>query len=162
VVIDVGNVHERPTAAPTVSFPPVKTGPPKHEVNIEAERAALLAADQSLAESSAARGFEQTFMENAVEDVRFYRMNAFPVVGKSAVHAILADWTGELTWQPAAADVSQSGDLGYTYGVAEYRASEKPVESSSYLRIWQKSPDGQWLVVLEIINPIPPSQTASN
>jgi len=153
VVIDVGNVHERPTAASTVTFPMVKTGPIKPGFNIEAERAALLAADRSFAESSSAKGFVEAFMESANEDVRFYRMNAFPVVGKSAVRATLAEWTGELIWQPAAGDVAQSGDLGYTYGVAEYHGSGKPAESSSYLRIWKKPPDGQWLVVLDITNP---------
>jgi ketosteroid isomerase-like protein len=67
-----------------------------------------------------------------------------------------------LTWSPVGADISASGDLGYTYGNYEFRAKDKdgkPVlEHGKYTSIWKKQKDGSWKVVLDMGNAGPESK----
>jgi ketosteroid isomerase-like protein len=61
-----------------------------------------------------------------------------------------------LTWTPVGADISASGDLGYTYGTFEYRSVGKDgkpvVDHGKYTSIWKKQKDGSWKVVLDMGN----------
>jgi ketosteroid isomerase-like protein len=62
----------------------------------------------------------------------------------------------QLTWTPVGADISASGDLGYTYGTFEFRSKDrdgKPVvDHGKYASIWKKQKDGSWKVVLDMGN----------
>jgi ketosteroid isomerase-like protein len=61
-----------------------------------------------------------------------------------------------LTWTPVGADISASGDLGYTYGTYEFRSKDKDgkptVDHGKYTSIWKKQKDGRWKVVLDMGN----------
>jgi ketosteroid isomerase-like protein len=61
-----------------------------------------------------------------------------------------------LTWTPVGADISASGDLGYTYGTYEFRSIDKDgkptVDHGKYTSIWKKQRDGSWKVVLDMGN----------
>jgi len=61
-----------------------------------------------------------------------------------------------LTWTPVGADISSSGDLGYTYGTYEFRSKDKDgkptVEHGKYTSIWKKQKDGSWKVALDMGN----------
>jgi ketosteroid isomerase-like protein len=62
----------------------------------------------------------------------------------------------QLTWTPVGADLSASGDLGYTYGSYAFRSigkDAKPtVEYGKYTSIWKLQKDGSWKVVLDMGN----------
>jgi ketosteroid isomerase-like protein len=64
-----------------------------------------------------------------------------------------------LTWTPVGADISASGDLGYTYGTFEFRSKDKDgkpvVEHGKYTSIWKKQSNGSWKVVLDMGNASP-------
>jgi ketosteroid isomerase-like protein len=64
-----------------------------------------------------------------------------------------------LTWTPVGADISASGDLGYTYGTYEFRSKDKDgkpvVAHGKYTSIWKKQMDGSWKVVLDMGNASP-------
>ncbi len=64
-----------------------------------------------------------------------------------------------LTWTPVGADISASGDLGYTYGTYEFRSRDKDgkpvVDHGKYTSIWKKQKDGSWKVVLDMGNASP-------
>jgi ketosteroid isomerase-like protein len=61
-----------------------------------------------------------------------------------------------LTWTPVGADMSASGDLGYTYGTFEFRSKDKDgkpvVDYGKYTSIWKKQKDGSWKIVLDMGN----------
>lgn len=61
-----------------------------------------------------------------------------------------------LTWKPVSADMAASGDLGYTWGTYEFRATDKDgkpiVDHGKYTSIWKKQSDGKWKVVLDMGN----------
>jgi hypothetical protein len=59
--------------------------------------------------------------------------------------------TTTLNWEPALADVSGAGDLGYTTGPSlTTDEKQKPIRSGYYFSIWRRQPDGRWKVELDI------------
>jgi ketosteroid isomerase-like protein len=68
----------------------------------------------------------------------------------------LDDKNNHLTWAPVGAGISDSGDLGYTYGTFEFRSAGKDgkpiLEHGKYTSIWKKQKDGSWKVVLDMGN----------
>jgi len=71
----------------------------------------------------------------------------------------LDDRSNRLTWTPVGADISASGDLGYTYGNYEFDAKDKEgkpsVQYGKYTSIWKRQKDGSWKVVLDMGNASP-------
>jgi ketosteroid isomerase-like protein len=68
--------------------------------------------------------------------------------------------SASLQWAPVYADISVSGDLGYTTGPWEYRPGgieDTAVVHGSYISVWKKQADGGWRVILDtgISNPAP-------
>lgn len=56
-----------------------------------------------------------------------------------------------MRWKPLRAEVAESGDLGYTWGVAEAGPDEAgPFRPYGvYVTIWRRLPDGQWKFVYD-------------
>lgn len=71
----------------------------------------------------------------------------------------LDDKNNRLIWTPVGADISSSGDLGYTYGTYEFHSTGKDgkaaVEYGKYTSIWKKQKDGRWKVALDMGNASP-------
>jgi len=69
-----------------------------------------------------------------------------------------------LTWTPVKAEMSASGDLGYTYGNYVYTAKNKDgklvANYGKYTSIWKKQKDGQWKVVVDMGNSSPDPKSA--
>jgi ketosteroid isomerase-like protein len=127
-------------------------------VNQESERAQLLMVDREFSNSSGVHGAADAFLHYVATDVRLFRNGRFPFVGKLAATDALVPLTGELTWTPAFADVSLSGDLGYTYGTYELRektGARALSEKGNYARVWKKI-NGYWKVVVDVADPLPP------
>jgi ketosteroid isomerase-like protein len=156
--VDLGISNPEPTRSPAVlELPKNYKQPSKGPVaNVESERAALLTREREFSSSSVTRGGLTAFLEQAAPEVRVFREGKLPFIGKSAASAAIPAGTGVWTWQPEAADVSSSGDLGYSYGL--YRLENKDeggkVETGNYMRIWKKQ-GGTWKVVADLANPLP-------
>jgi len=64
-----------------------------------------------------------------------------------------------LSWIPVKADMSASGDLGYTYGNYVYKSKNKEGKTvanyGKYVSIWKKQKDGSWKVVVDMGNSSP-------
>ncbi len=166
VILDIGITHSRPESISVRVTSRLNQRATmekvKPKVDIVAEQAGLLDRDRSFSKASAVDGLVAAFIKYSDDDVRLYRSSTFPICGKEAVQRMISNRSGLWTWEPIAADVSRSGDLGYTYGISEFRkkdAEENPGESSSYVRIWRKAMDGTWKVALEIAIPIPQPKT---
>jgi ketosteroid isomerase-like protein len=58
-----------------------------------------------------------------------------------------------LYWQPSYADISASGDFGFTFGPWSYRSSkavEKPEASGHFITVWKKQPDNTWKIAIDV------------
>lgn len=121
-------------------------------VNVEEERAALLARDR---EWSAASADTERFVSFFSADGSLLAPGMPIVTGRDgirAVHAEMAAAPGfSVTWEPTTATVSAAGDLGQTMG--SYQAkSASGSETGKYVTTWRKE-DGQWMVTADIFNP---------
>ena len=123
--------------------------------NSKKDITALLEREREFSRDSVARGARAAFEDRADADVRLLRNGQQPM-GKTAAMAFLGAGSTNWTWEPAFADVSRSGDVGYmhgTYQIASKDAPAKIVESGNYFRIWKKQA-GKWLVVADLTDPV--------
>lgn len=128
-------------------------------------------ADSKPATTDTLRQLEADFMKAAAERgaegyMSYYAEDAVEVTnGADAIHGkaniaktmgFLNDKNNQLVWTPVYADISASGDLGYTSGTYEFRSKDKDgkptVSHGKYTSIWKKQPDGNWKVVLDMGN----------
>ncbi len=94
----------------------------------------------------------------------FFDKNAVTIGNKTAMQigqaaiAAQATWSPkdyQLMWKPEGGEMSPDGDMGYTWGHYEGRATTTPnqsVQHGRYMTIWKKEPDGTWKVVLDSSN----------
>jgi ketosteroid isomerase-like protein len=85
--------------------------------------------------------------------VRFLRQNMAPVVGDRAALRWLATQRPYSAVDGRFAESARSGDLGYTWGSYAVGPAQKPTQSGYYVRVWQRERNGQWNVVLDVLQP---------
>jgi ketosteroid isomerase-like protein len=159
-VLDLGISNPEPkTTTPMIepgSFQAFKGRIEK--VDYEAARAALLNLDREFSKASADQGAREAFLAYAAKDIRLFRNEHFPFVGKMAAADALAPVTAEWTWTLSFADVSISGDLGYSYGLYELKDKHGAVsEKGNYARVWKKV-NGTWKLVVDVADPLAAGQ----
>jgi len=85
--------------------------------------------------------------------MRFYREGLEPAVGRDAAFAVTDVIHDQLRWTVDRAEVSLSGDFGYSRG--HYAAASAPDKVLGYfLRVWRPE-DGQWRIVMDVANSAP-------
>ena len=131
-------------------------------------------ANEKPATADTLRQLEGEFMKAAAEKgsegyMSYYAEDAVEVPnGEDAIQGkaniaktmgFLDDKKNSLVWTPVGADISASGDLGYTWGTYEFRSKDKDgkpiVDHGKYTSIWKKQGDGSWKVVLDMGNASP-------
>ena len=130
------------------------------QINIDQEKEKLLQTDIDFSNRSAEVGNHQAFLEFSSPDVVLLIPNSYPIVGKPALknlYSELSDSSYILTWKPSFGKVSESGDLGYTFGIylLEHTTGENKgnVSQGTYCSIWEKNAKGEWRFVLDTGNP---------
>ena len=117
--------------------------------------------DADLAFSDAvAEGGSAAWAAWFTEDGAMIREGVGEIRGREAVQAAVAalDNPGvSLTWEPSRAEISGSGDLGWTTGTYVSRATAPDgteVEGTGwYVSIWRLQSDGSWKVVMDLGHP---------
>jgi len=115
------------------------------------DRDALLAADRSLSDKTAASGVLQGFAPALTDDAAYLYPGAPLLRGSSQIRSFLASTDSLLrpTWSPAFADVSADGRLGYTYGWTRLEGAR-----GKYLACWKKT-EGVWrLAAFALTRPV--------
>jgi ketosteroid isomerase-like protein len=139
--------------------PVTAAAPP--ELNLEAERNSLLEADLSFSRTCQEKGSAQAFYEFFWPDGVSLTAGEPPIRGREAIKVHLAAGPPEFfRWQPSAADVSQSADVGYTWGtgILQTKGPDEKVRIGycKYVSVWKKQNSGRWKVVLFSTSPSPP------
>jgi ketosteroid isomerase-like protein len=138
-----------PIARPTVSASPKATAEMLKQLEGEFMKAAA---------EKGSQGYMSYYADDSVEVP-----NGAPLIqGKAEIAkgmGFLDDKNNHLLWTPVGADISASGDLGYTYGTFEFHAKDKEgkpvVQYGKYTSIWKLQEDGSWKVVLDMGNASP-------
>jgi ketosteroid isomerase-like protein len=113
----------------------------------------LLQTDRDFSAMSVREGMFKAFLFYMAEDGVILRNNSFPAKGKENLSARFSgktDTTFILSWEPQFEKISESGDLGYTYGI--HTNTDKitgEITRGTYITIWQKQKDGTWKFVLD-------------
>ena len=153
-VLDRGVGSDQPFASKVLLFPlhdDDSTSAGNFE--IETGRATLTKLENEFSARSAKKGATEAFEFYLADETRLLREKVAPAVGKQAALNLISSRMGTLSWTPSVADVSRSGDLGYTYGVFEFK-SGGALERGSYVRVWKKL-NGKWKVVMDVMSPDP-------
>lgn len=113
----------------------------------------ILNADISFSDMSRQIGMKKAFLQYIDNEGVLLRPGHLPLVGAEAIDFLsqLSDTAYTLTWQPMKAEISKSGDLGFTYGVYELSLKDS-VYKGTYVSIWKKQNDGSWKFVLDAGN----------
>ena len=154
-VLDRGVGSQRSLPARTVQFPLDDEGSSTEtKKDPAAGRAMLLKLEKEFSERSASKGAVSAFEAYLSYAVRLLRQNTDLITNREAALVSISGAAGKLTWQPAFSDISNSGDLGYTYGVFELKSRDTIVERGSYVRVWKKQ-NYKWQVVIDVMSPDP-------
>ena len=130
----------KPTTAKVLQFPlndDESTSAGKF--NLDAGRALLTKLENEFSERSARKGTLDAFDFYLAQDARLLRESVGAGSGKNSALNLISSRLGTLSWQVTKADMSASGDLGYTYGVFEFKSGSATPEHGSYVRVWKKA-----------------------
>lgn len=157
-VLDLGISHPEPATNVKPTFPPAVAG---HfvPVDLDKARADLLNEERDFSKASANLGAAEAFLLKADIDVRVYREDKTPFVGRDAAAKAMYPSASFWTWRPAFSDVARAGDLAYSYGTYELRdkKTNAVTESGNYARVWKKVA-GMWRVAIDVANPVKAGQ----
>jgi len=112
--------------------------------------------DSEMAEQSANQGMKATYRQYLLPDARLHRAGVMPLADPSSILAFLdeQEWTS-VSYEPIATGLSQSADLGYSYG--KYSLLRKGVpEKGYYTRVWKRDNKGYWKIAMDVANALPP------
>jgi uncharacterized protein (TIGR02246 family) len=132
----------------------VACAPAGPEVDVAAERSAVLDADRAWSETPPdLDAFASVFTPDAVNLMG----GSPPDQGIQAIRASTAELFGapgfELSWEATRADVSACGDLAYTIGSYQITTNDAAgtprTRPGKYLTLWKKQPDGEWKVAVD-------------
>lgn len=130
----------------------------------DAGLASLRQADSAFAHAVAAEDLEAT-MAFYADDAALLTANAPTTTGRDAIRKAFIDLFASagfsLDWALTGADVSKSGDLGYTVGTYQMTVpgpkGQLLSDKGKYVTVWKKQADGSWKVVIDIGNSNLPS-----
>lgn len=124
-------------------------------VDVAQQKTELFEVDRAFSSASVELGTQKAFMRFMADSATMLRDDSYPITGRASIEVLFADWSpqAELTWEPVFADVSSSGDLGYTIGEYLYTNADSAGNEITgvgyYVTIWKKQADGSWKYVLD-------------
>lgn len=128
-----------------------------------ADEEKLLETDVAFSQASATNGPAEAFNMFLDDNAIQLPANSHPIIGREAIFEGMKEDEGvALTWTPVKAEVSKSGDLGYTWG--NYKVSRRGTDGiakfgyGKYLNVWKKQPNGEWKVLIDMGNSSPPPE----
>lgn len=129
------------------------------QVEIQKGKDALMQVDTDFSNLSKEKGVKEAFLTFTAADGVLLRPFTMPIVGYEAVKKFMeeGDSDFQLTWLPLYADISISGELGYTYGtyslIFKDETGVEQTRVGTYVSIWKLDGNGKWKFVLDTGNP---------
>lgn len=125
---------------------------PKGDVN------EVLNVDKAFSAMCMEKGMAVAFVYFAADDVVKMRPQEYPIMNKTDLKKMFDDHKDDgvlkFKWEPVKADISSSGDLGYTFGNWQIFVKGGPTSKDTtiygnYISIWKKQADGSWKYELD-------------
>ena len=115
----------------------------------------LIEVDRAFSAMSQEQGMKSAFIEYLDSNGAILRSNQMPIVGANAIDYFIQQDDAEYTlgWDPRHAEVSESGEMGYTYGIYMMHPKQQDtVYYGTYSSVWKKQNDGKWKLLLHSEN----------
>jgi ketosteroid isomerase-like protein len=118
----------------------------------------LMEIDREFARVSVEKGANESFLAFIDDSCVLLRPNRTPVIGRQKIEEMFnsPDTSFTLNWEPLYADISKSGDIGYTYGIYKIEMDSPEgaavTKEGTYVTIWKKDKNGNWKFVLDTGN----------
>jgi ketosteroid isomerase-like protein len=125
---------------------------PKRTSDAERYKAELIAVEKEFCAMAQSDGVQKAFVHFAADSAVLLRKGLI-LKGKEAIGKQYASFSKDekLEWVPDYADVSSSGDLGYTYGKYTYTTLDslgRTTQSEGIFHtVWKRQADGKWKFV---------------
>ncbi len=121
--------------------------------NISSFKNEIIKTDEAFSNMSRQSGMKKAFIEYMDDEGILLRPNRPPVIGADAIEFLSQanDTAYKLTWKPSGVDVSEGGDLGFSYGIYTLSLPDTTLYGT-YVSIWKKQEDGKWKFVLDTGN----------
>lgn len=121
------------------------------------EVSSLVAAENYFAGIAKTKGISKAFLAVSDDETIIFRPGPVKAVDFFDKRK---EEGGELTWQPALAKISKSGDWGFTTGPFEYKKDGK-VSYGDYVSVWKMNSKGVWKLAIDlgINHPKPKKET---
>lgn len=129
------------------------------QVDTQKGKDALRQADIEFSNLSKEKGVKEAFLAFVASDGVLLRPFSMPIAGFDEVKKFLeeGDSNFQLIWSPVYADISISGELGYTYGTYSLtfkdESGAEQIRYGTYVSIWKLDNEGKWKFVLDTGNP---------
>lgn len=123
-------------------------------VNKEKVKQEIFQTEKAFEEMSAAKGLQEAFYFFAADSAVIKRQNDTLIVGKENIkdyYSNPAFKMAKVTWTPDFIDVSESGDLAYSFGKYLWVIWDAEGDTAEFQgvfqTIWKKQEDGKWKYV---------------
>ncbi|MBI1252692.1 MAG: hypothetical protein GC189_14635 [Alphaproteobacteria bacterium] len=118
----------------------------------------LIDADRAFNSMAQADGVPAAFAHFAADNAHQFTPRQEPAATPEARAALWAEWGEQdrLVWAPQYAQVSERGDMGWTWGNGVRTNAEGETFHSRYVTVWKRNYDGAWRFVADIGVPGPP------
>ncbi|HEV2904008.1 MAG TPA: nuclear transport factor 2 family protein [Pyrinomonadaceae bacterium] len=156
-VVDLGVSNPEPKTPALLTYGEPASG--RFARDAAMGRSTLQDTERDFSKASVKRGAVEAFLAYASPDVRVFRNQKHPFIGRKVAVAAWTPLSIELSWTMQSADVSTSGDIGYSYGLYEMRdkATNSITETGNYMRVWKRV-NGAWKLILDLTDPHPPEK----
>lgn len=125
------------------------------QTKMSKEEAKLFQTEIDFAKLAEEKGVQAAFAAYLAEDAVLLPANGDPVEGRDAIVKFMGGGY-TLLWKPLRAEISKSGEMGYTYGTSETRFTDKDgkpqIRNGKYMSVWKKQKDGSWKVIVDMGN----------
>jgi ketosteroid isomerase-like protein len=122
--------------------------------DINAVKKEITAAEKAFESMAKEKGIAEAFTFYADSNAVIRRKNDTLIKGKEGISNFYTDdfyRTATVAWSPDFIDVSESGDMAYTYGKYLWQSKDstgKPIEFKGVFHtVWKKQKDGSWRYV---------------
>jgi ketosteroid isomerase-like protein len=122
---------------------------PTSTATLEKFKSELFAVEKEFCAMAQSDGVQKAFVHFAADSAVILRKGQL-LKGNEAIRLQYDAFPGgdKLEWTPDLADVSASGDLGYTYGKYTYTSTDSLGHTTKsggiFHTVWKRQPDGQW------------------
>ena len=121
----------------------------------------LIDSDNLFGRSINIRGGERALLRYGMQNIRVYLPGMGPAIGGEVASSVygaylddLLDTTTPVNLEHLGGYLSESREMGFTYGIMSTNPEEtRPRSNSNYLRLWRLTTSNEWRIAVEVLTP---------